>query len=183
MYRPTLFRNYARVSGAPNLTSSDKITVILDETGAVKFAVVNTYTWGVVDSVNMSYDRINFSDTNGSSSITLKDYDIIWEGAASSLDELTKKDVVEYIRSTSDKKAVLIVTRNPVRRVHLLAGTTATVDGTAYTAITDAVGVDIGSFGGNVGSRSTIAGKIVKMTALTTCPSGTTAIVLAEGMG
>ncbi|HHY44705.1 MAG TPA: S-layer homology domain-containing protein [Firmicutes bacterium] len=180
-----LFRNYARVIGAPNLASGESVTLILDAAGAIKFAVVNTYTWGVVDSVNLNYGRINFSDTNGSSSITLKDYDIIWEGAASSLDELTKKDVVEYIRSTSDKKAVLIVTRNPVQgEFTKLAGTTATVDGTDYTAITGAVGVDIGKLGGNVEILLNKAGKIVKMTALTTpAPSGTTAIVLAKGTG
>jgi|GEM_PF-1396197 len=180
-----LFRNYARVSGAPNLTSSDKITVILDETGAVKFAVVNTYTWGVVDSVNMSYDRINFSDTNGSSSITLKDYDIIWEGAASSLDELTKKDVVEYIRSTSDKKAVLIVTRNAVvGNFDKLSGSTVTVDGTNYSAITGAVGVDINKLGGDVEILLNKDGKVVKMASVSAPAAvGTLGVVVAEGLG
>lgn len=180
-----LFRNYARVSGAPNLTSSDKITVILDETGAVKFAVVNTYTWGVVDSVNMSYDRINFSDTNGSSSITLKDYDIIWEGAASSLDELTKKDVVEYIRSTSDKKAVLIVTRNAVvGNFDKLSGSTVTVDGTNYSAITGAVGVDSNKLGGDVEILLNKDGKVVKMASVSAPAAvGTLGVVVAEGSG
>jgi len=177
-----LFRNYVRMN--PNLTSSDTVTVIL-EAGVIKAAIVNTYTWGVVDTVNLNYERINFDGTNGSAALTLKDYDIVWDGAASSLEELEENDVIEYIRSINDKKAVFIVTRNSVvGEFSKLSGSSATVDGTAYTALGSAVGVATEKLGGDVEILLNKDGKIVKMVALTTpAASGTLAVVLDEGTG
>jgi hypothetical protein len=126
-----MFRNY-RDLAAINLRSGDQITAIFDG-DKVKYVIANNYMWGIVDTVNTTYDRITFSDSGNGASSTLRlaDYEITWVGPASDLADLEEYDVVEFITAPSGtKKAVLVVTRNPVvGEFTKLTDDKATVDG------------------------------------------------------
>ena len=54
-----MFRNWA--DAAPvDIKLGDEITVILDENNAPKYVIAVNYRWGVVDTVNATYERIVF---------------------------------------------------------------------------------------------------------------------------
>jgi len=173
-----MFRNYAGPATIA-VQSGDEITVIYDG-DTPKYVVAFGYHTGVVDSVNLIYDRIAWADAAGS--LNLQDHDITWSGAANSLDGLSKNDVIQYFTNADAKKAVLVVTRNSVTGSFTkLSGTTATVGGTDYKSATGAIGVEAPNLGKNVTILLNKDGKIVKMTAVSTTTASTTAVVVATG--
>jgi len=160
-----MFRNY-RDLAAINLQSGDQITAIFDG-DQVKYVVAYNYMWGIVDTVNTTYDRITFSDSGNGASSTLRlaDYEITWVGPASDLADLEEYDVVEFITAPSGtKKAVLVVTRNAVvGEFTKLTDDKATVDGTAYSWLTGADGIATGKLGKEVTILLNKDGKIAAM--------------------
>jgi hypothetical protein len=160
-----MFRNY-RDLAAINLRSGDQITAIFDG-DKVKYVIANNYMWGIVDTVNTTYDRITFSDSGNGASSTLRlaDYEITWVGPASDLADLEEYDVVEFITAPSGtKKAVLVVTRNAVvGEFTKLTDDKATVDGTAYSWLTGADGIATGKLGKEVTILLNKDGKIAAM--------------------
>jgi len=179
----TYFKNYAKQN--PSFSNEESVTVIL-EGGVVKYVVKYSYQWGVVDSVNLTTSRVTLSNNTGSQTLLLKDWDIIWSGAANSLEDLQKGDVIDYISADRDvKKIVMVVTRNAVvGTFEKLSGTTVTIDGVNYSAIASGI-ANSKALGSDVEALLNKDGKIVKMTTLSSTPSsdGTLAVVLAEGQG
>lgn len=184
----TLFRNYKRVgvigtgSGEVPLTDADEITVVFEK-GVAKYVVSLDYEWGVVSTVNTKSSRIAFKKQSDTAAINLDDYDIVWHGAASDFDEIEEDDVVEYIRDSGEKKAVLIVTRESViGEFSKLTGSAATVDGVAYGFVSGAV--SHGLLGKDVTVLLNKDGDIVYMVEATedTTPD-TYAVVLAKSVG
>jgi hypothetical protein len=160
-----MFRNY-RDLAAINLQSGDQITAIFDG-DQVKYVVAYNYMWGIVDTVNTAYDRITFSDSGNGASSTLRlaDYDVTWVGSASDLADLEEYDVVEFITAPSGtKKAVLVVTRNAVvGEFTKLTDDKATVDGTAYSWLTGADGIETSKLAKEVTILLNKDGKIAGM--------------------
>lgn len=150
-----MFRNYADLA-AVALQSGDEITVIYDGNDP-KYVVALNYSTGVVDSTNSAYEKIYFE----SGSLTLKDKDVRWSGAASKLGDLEEDDVVQYISGADD--AVLIVTRNAQSgKFTKLSSTKATVGGVEYKYVLNA-GVDAALLSKTVDILLNKGGKIVKM--------------------
>lgn len=174
-----MFRNYGDLA-AINVVDGDELTVIFDG-DTPKYVVALAYKWGVVDSVSASYKRIAFSDPIGS--LILKDHKTVtWKGAASSFDDLAKKDVVQYINDASAQKARLIVTRNSVSgSFSKLSGDTVTIGGTDYTKVSDAVGIESGKLGKDVSVLLNKDGEIVKMGTTSATASSTYAAILEKG--
>ncbi len=182
-----MFRNHA-VDTSKTTQPGDEITVILDD-GAIKYLVVKNYKWGVVDTVNTTYERIVFDGSSNDSAITLKGFDVTWLGAASSLEDLEENDVVQYIKDDTEKKAVLVVTRNSVvGKFEKLSGDsvkTVTVDGSEYREPEVASGnKSVGISASNLGKEVTLLlnkdGKVVKMIAATTTSTSTLAVVTGK---
>lgn len=180
-----IFKNYVAGvvgmgTGEIALEDGDEITVIYED-GQPKYVVAVHYAWGVVDSVNTTYGRILFKQYSDNASIVLKDFDVVWSGAASDLDELEENDVVQYVRNASAKKAVVIVTRNAVfGEFTRLTGSAATIDGVAYSYVSDAVGVSYSLLGEEVVAYLNKDGEIVYMTTEEAAPAVTTFAVVID---
>jgi hypothetical protein len=186
-----MFRNWA--DAAPvDIKLGDEITVILDENNAPKYVIAVNYRWGVVDTVNATYERIVFDGFSNEGSITLRDYDITWVGAAESFEDLEEDDVVQYIRNTSEEKAILVVTRNSVTGTFdkLTENSsnvlTAYIDGVGYSeprveSGNESVGITNDKIGDEVTILLNKDGKVVKMTTVSSSASDETyAVVVAK---
>jgi hypothetical protein len=173
-----MFRNYQNpvvVDGTAGkaIVSGDTITVIYDG-NAVKHVVAVGYDWGVVSSVNTKYSRITFTaDRSATASITLDDYDVVWDGAADCLEDLEENDVLDYIWDSTNEKAIIIVTRSSATGAFTkLTGSAATIDGVDYGYLSGKAPSTL--LGKDVTVLFNKNGKIVSMAQATTAPSAKT---------
>lgn len=128
----TIFRNYVV---ADSVKSGDTITVIYSG-NTPKYVVAVGYDWGVVRSVNLTYSRVSFKDKSGEVGALILDdnYEVVWDGAANSLDDVEENDVFDFIYDSTNKKAIIIVTRDSViGKFTKLTGSAATIDGVDYS--------------------------------------------------
>lgn len=129
-----IFRNYV-VAVADSVKSGDTITVIYSG-NTPKYVVAVGYDWGVVGSVNLTYSRVSFKDKSGEVGALILDdnYEVVWDGAANSLDDVEENDVFDFIYDSTNKKAIIIVTRDSViGKFTKLTGSAATIDGVDYS--------------------------------------------------
>ncbi|NLA60145.1 MAG: S-layer homology domain-containing protein, partial [Firmicutes bacterium] len=128
----TIFRNYVV---ANSVKSGDTITVIYSG-NTRKYVVAVGYDWGVVGSVNLTYSRVSFKAKSGEVGALILDdnYEVVWDGAANSLDDVEENDVFDFIYDSTNKKAIIIVTRDSViGKFTKLTGSAATIDGVDYS--------------------------------------------------
>lgn len=179
-----VFYNYE----GPDLGTTDledaEITVTFDG-DTPKYAVAKKYVWGVVETASPTYERITFAEygPGGRATLRVADYDVAWDGAADSFEDLKADDVVEYIVEPTLKKAVFVVTRNSVEGEFSKLSSKATIDGTAYDFVDDAVGVVTGNLGYDVIALLNKDGEIVMIKKVSDAPvPSSLAVVLDMGV-
>ena len=177
-----MFRNYAGPA-AVALQSGDEITVIYDG-DTPKYVVALKYETGIVDSVSTAYEKIYFSAYTSAASLGLKDYEVTFVGAAGKLADLQKSDVVQYIADATNKKAVLIVTRNAKtgKFTKLTSAGVATVGGVDYKFAAPGV-ADANLLGKDVKILLNKDGKIVSMSAVEEEAAEVIAALLGKATG
>lgn len=157
------------------LAEDDEVTLIYSG-NSVKYVVVLRYTTRIVSSVNLNYDRITWS--NAIDALTLKDWKVAVSGAAGSIADLQKDDVVQFVASGTHKKAILIVTRESVTGTFTrMAGNVLTIGGVQYQSAIATTGLT-----SYLGKEVTVLldkdGRVVRMSGPTTSTSTTTAVLV-----
>lgn len=178
-----VFYNYEGPDIGSTALKDAEITAIFDG-DTPKYAVAKKYVWGVVEAASPTYERITFAEygPGGRATLRVASYDVVWDGAADSFEDLKADDVVEYIVEPTLKKAVFVVTRNSVEGEFSKLSSKATIDGTAYDFVDDAVGVVTGNLGYDVIALLNKDGEIVMIKKVSDAPvPSSLAVVLDMG--
>lgn len=154
-----MFRNYV-ASASTSLESDDEITVIFDN-DLPKYVLAFNFEGGVVSSVSTLYKSVSFT---AGPTLTLKDVKTIYIGDALEIGDIEKDDVVQYIKSSDNKKAVVVVTREAFtgKFARLSSARVATIGGATYSG-----NIDEGLLGKDVKVYLDKDGKVFLMVAAT----------------